>query len=321
MGLPALSIIICTYNGKRLVKRLLDSINEQDYDGKLEIICVDGGSGDGTLELFKRYNVKVYHNKKKFPEGAGMGKAQGVEIAHGEFVLIVDQDNKLIGKGCLKELIKPLVIDKEIFGCACRLFVDKGDSVTNRYLSYVGTDPFASNRSIEGKMALGKIKLDDCGGYYSYKIKKEDNLCTGGNCFVYRKKFLEKIGGYTQDVDVIGAFVNLGIDKMAVPKNAYTHHLAVSGFKEFLVKKWRWGWHYAFENRENRTAGWYPNGFRETIRFGGYLLFNLIFIPNLVIGIKKTLQYKDAVWLMHPVAVFFNTAIYCLIGFLGLVKR
>ena len=186
MEFPSLSIVICTYNGKNLVKRLLDSIFEQDYNGKIEVICVDGGSEDGTLELLKKYKVKIHHNKARFPEGKGMGKYQGWALAKNELLLIVDQDNKLIGKDCLKELVKPLVEDKEIFGCACRLFIDKKDNLTNRYLSYVGTDPFASNKSIEGKMALRKIKLIDPDlGTWTYTYDLIGNLISqsggGGN--------------------------------------------------------------------------------------------------------------------------------------------
>ena len=167
----SISIVICTYNGQGLIKRLLDSIFSQNYSGKLEVICVDGGSGDGTLELLKKYKVKIHHNLKKYPEGRGMGKDQGVKLAKNEIILIVDQDNRLIGKDCLRNLVLPFLKDKEIFGAACRLYVDENDNLTNRYLSYVGTDPFASNRSLEGRMALEKIQLKDCGEYFSYVIK------------------------------------------------------------------------------------------------------------------------------------------------------
>lgn len=313
--------MICTYNGKALVQRLLESIQQQDYPGKIEIICVDGGSSDGTRELLKQFRVRIHHNKQRFPEGRGMGKAQGVELAQHEFVLIVDQDNMLVGKDSLKSLVGPLLADKEIFGVACRLYVEKQDNLTNRYLSYVGTDPFAAYRSIEGKLALGKIHLQDAGSYQSYVIQQHDNLCTGGNCFLYRKKDLDEIGGYTQDVDVIAALVRKGRKKIAIPKEARTHHLAVSGFWEFLKKKWKWGWHYALENSSGRNVSWYPRGFREHLWMMGYISGNLIVLPNLFIGMKQALHYRDAAWLLHPVAMFSNTGIYCCVGLLSLFKK
>ena len=318
---PSISIVVCTYNGREIVKRLLDSIFSQDYHGKLEVICVDGGSSDGTLELLKDYRVIIHHNKKKYPEGRGMGKDQGVKLAKHELILIVDQDNKLIGNDCLKNLVLPLMKDKEIFGVACRLYVDKNDNLTNRYLSYVGTDPFAANKSLEGRMALGKINLKNEEGYCSYVIKEEENLCTGGNCFVYRKSALDAVDGYTQDVDVINALLKKGVNKMAVAKGAYTHHLAINGFGEFLRKKWKWGWHYAFENKENRNVSWYPKGFKGHLGFAAYVLCNLIILPNVFIGVKQAIKYRDSCWLLHPIAMFCNTLIYCLIGFIRIFRR
>ena len=167
---PKISIVICTYNDKNLVKRCLDSIFSQSYKN-FEIICVDGGSKDGTLELLKKHKVKIINNKKRFPEGPGMGKSQGAIKAKGEIIAFIDQDNKLIGNNCLKELVFPLINDKEIFGVACKLYINKNDNITNRYLSYVGTDPFAVYRSLEGRMALNRIKLKDKGRYYTYYIK------------------------------------------------------------------------------------------------------------------------------------------------------
>src|SRR3989344_7474683 len=137
MKYPKISIIICTYNNKELVKRCLDSIFMQDYP-KFEVICVDGGSKDGTLKLLKQYKVKIINNKKRFPEGPGMGKSQGVKKAKGEIIAFIDQDNKLIEKNCLQELVFPLINDEDVFGCACRLYINKNDNIANRYLSYVG---------------------------------------------------------------------------------------------------------------------------------------------------------------------------------------
>ena len=198
MKYPKISIIICTYNNKDLVKRCLNSIFSQSYKN-FEVICVDGGSKDGTLNLLKKYKVKVIHNKKRFPEGPEMGKSQGVKKAKGEIIAFIDQDNKLIEKNCLQELVFPLINDEDVFGCACRLYIDKNDNFANRYLSYVGTDPFAIYRSIEGRMALDRINLKDEERYYTYKINLENCLCTGGNVFLVRKNLLNKTKGYVQE--------------------------------------------------------------------------------------------------------------------------
>ena len=321
MDWPNISVVICTYNGKHLVKRLLDSILHQDYpQQKLEIICVDGGSADGTLELLTKYPVRVHHNLKKFPEGKGMGKDQGVALATGKFILIVDQDNKFMGSHSFQFLVQPLLENHQIFGVACKLFVDKKDSITNQYLSFVGTDPFAANRSLEGRMALGNIQLQDEGNYYTYELTPEEQLCTGGNCFLYRASFLREIGGYSQDVDVIAALVAKHHTLLAIPKHVFTHHLAIKDFREFLQKKWKWGYHYAFENKHNRDVSWYPRGLKDMFIFGAYLLQNFLILPGLLMGIKQAIKHKNLSWLLHPVALFANTVIYSAIGTMKLLK-
>ena len=321
MEYPKVSFVICTYNAKDLVKRCLDSIFEQNYPkNKFEVICVDGGSKDGTLDLLKRYKVKIIHNKKRFPEGRGMGKAQGVKKAKGEIIAFVDQDNKLIGKSWLKEMVYPLMKDKEIFGVACKLYINKNDNITNRYLSYVGTDPFAIYRSIEGRMALNRIKLKDNGKYYTYNVTLENCLCTGGNVFLIRKNLLNKINGYVQDVEMIYSLCLLGINKLAIPKDAFTHHLTVNSFREFLKKRWMWVKHYSFKNRFKRNYSWLPRTFNEFIIFSLFIISNLIIVPNIIDALRKLIKTKNDSWLLHPIAMFLITLMYILIGSISFIK-
>ena len=306
---PKVSIIICTYNAKKLVKRCLDSIFSQNYKN-FEIICIDGGSKDGTLNLLKKYKVKIVHNKKRFPEGPGMGKAQGVKKAKGEIIAFIDQDNKLINENCLQELVFPLINDREIFGVACKLYINKDDNITNRYLSYVGTDPFAIYRSLEGRMALDRIKLKDEGEYFIYKINKENCLCTGGNVFLVRKNLLNKIHGYVQDIEMIYSLCLIGKNKLAIPKNAYTHHLTIHSFKEFLKKRWMWVMHYNKKNIYERKYSWMPRTFNEFLILFLFIFSNLTIIPNIFDSLRKLIKTKDAAWLLHPVAMFLITIMY-----------
>src|SRR3989344_4681940 len=291
--LPKVSFIIPTYNGKKLVKRCLNAILSQKYPRKnIEIIAVDGGSIDGTLELLKKYPVKIINNKKRFPEGKGMGKSQGVKAAN-----------------------------KEIIGFACKLKVEKRDNITNRYLSLVGTDPFAIYRSIEGRMALNKINLKDEGNYFTYIIKTENCLCTGGNCFIIRKKLLNEIHGYTQDVEMIYELASRGKNKLAIPKNAYTHHLTINNYLEFLKKRNFWAMHQRSKNLEGRKYSWEPKTFREYKTFLSFFIKAITIIPNFIISLKCYIKTKESAWLLHAPSVFLITLIYAKVGFQGMFKK
>lgn len=318
---PSISFIIPTYNGKELVKKCLDSIFSLEYDGKIEVIIMDGGSTDGNLELVKKYPVRLYHNKKRFPEGKGMGKDQAFRLAKNEIVAFVDQDNELIGKDWLKEMVKPFLNEKDLAGVACKLYVDKKDSLTNQYLSLIGTDPFAVYRSLEGKLGLNKIDLIDGGDYFLYKYDANDYLCAGGNCFLYLRKDLKKIGGYSQDVEVIYKLAKKGLNKIAIPKLPRTHHKTINSFISFLIKRFKWGWHYAFRNISNREYSWMPKSFREWGFLTCYILENLLIIPNLFVAIRRYIKTGEKAWILHPFAMFFVTLFYCIIGVISKLRN
>ncbi|MBC8427082.1 MAG: glycosyltransferase, partial [Deltaproteobacteria bacterium] len=46
-----ISIIIPTYNGGRIFSKCLEMIGQQDYGAEIQLIIVDSGSTDGTVEL------------------------------------------------------------------------------------------------------------------------------------------------------------------------------------------------------------------------------------------------------------------------------
>jgi glycosyltransferase involved in cell wall biosynthesis len=74
--LPALSVVIPTYNSERTLRECLESIKNQDYPkNKIEIIIADGGSTDRTMEIARKYTNKNSQNLLRTGEA---GKAVGV---------------------------------------------------------------------------------------------------------------------------------------------------------------------------------------------------------------------------------------------------
>ena len=284
---PKFSIVIALAPYRNA--EVLSSLKKLDYDKrKYEVIIKKG------------YNPSENRN-------------YGIKKAKGEIIAFIDQDNKLIGKNCLRELVYPLIKDTEIFGVACKLYVNKQDNIANRYLSYVGTDPFAVYRSVEGRMILDRINLNDNGRYHTYDINLENCLCTGGNVFLVRKDLLKKINGYVQDVEMIYSLCLMGINKLAIPKNAFTHHLTINSFKEFLKKRWYWAMHYNKKNIYKRNYSWFPRTFYEFIIFSLFMFSNLIIIPNLIDAIIKLIYTRDKAWLLHPISMFLITWIYIIV--------
>lgn len=89
-----ISVIIPVYNGERTIKECLKSIICQSYND-IEIIIVNDGSNDETLEVCKSINDSRITLYNKNNEGANSARAFGVKKAHGEYVYFVDADDTI----------------------------------------------------------------------------------------------------------------------------------------------------------------------------------------------------------------------------------
>ena len=93
------SIIIPTYNEAKVIIQKLNNIYSQDYPrNRFEVIIVDSGSTDETVELIHEW-VKNHRdvNVKVIEEGARMGKAHALNTAlrhaKGDIIMITDADS------------------------------------------------------------------------------------------------------------------------------------------------------------------------------------------------------------------------------------
>lgn len=91
-----ISIIIPTLNSSKHIDVLLKSIKKQK-NIKKEIILVDNGSVDSTLDIAKKYNVKIIMCSGKPPQVAKQ-RNMGATVAKGKYLYFVDHDMELTNK-------------------------------------------------------------------------------------------------------------------------------------------------------------------------------------------------------------------------------
>lgn len=92
--LNKVSVIVPIFNGEKYLKKCLDSIVNQTLKD-IEIILIDDGSTDNSLEIIKEYS-SLYNNIKYFykeNEGQAIARNLGIEKANGEFIAFVDSDD------------------------------------------------------------------------------------------------------------------------------------------------------------------------------------------------------------------------------------
>jgi glycosyltransferase involved in cell wall biosynthesis len=82
------SFVIPVLNEEKRLPVVLDSLQNQKVDD-MEIIVVDGGSSDRSVEIAERYGCKVVEVKER---GIGLARSVGVKHARGEFVFSCSAD-------------------------------------------------------------------------------------------------------------------------------------------------------------------------------------------------------------------------------------
>ena len=105
-GLPHVSVIVRAFNEEEHLGRLLEGIFVQKIDFTLEVILVDSGSTDGTLEVASGYPVKVVHIA---PEDFSFGRSLNVGIAEAraEICVIVSAHCYPMDSRWIPELVAP----------------------------------------------------------------------------------------------------------------------------------------------------------------------------------------------------------------------
>ncbi|QDO93683.1 glycosyltransferase [Formosa sediminum] len=103
---PFFSIIIPTYNSSEVLEVAINSIIKQTYKN-YEIVIIDGGSNDGTLDLLKNYVLK-YPNSIRFKSEKDKGiydaMNKGINFSEGEWLFFLGSDDYFYSATVFQEL-------------------------------------------------------------------------------------------------------------------------------------------------------------------------------------------------------------------------
>lgn len=103
------SIIIPVYNAEKYLRTCIDSLLQQTYKD-LEVILIDDESKDTSGDICDEYaskdpRVKVYHQKNS---GTSAARNTGINMASGDYVTFIDNDDYWSSKDCLQEIVLQL---------------------------------------------------------------------------------------------------------------------------------------------------------------------------------------------------------------------
>lgn len=189
---PDLSIVVISWRMRDLLQRMLASLRVHTPNLNLQIICIDNGSWDGTAEMVESEfpEVELLRN----PENLGVAPArnQGLALAKGEFVAILDADLEFI-EDALGPIVSLLRSRPEIGMAGCRLVFPDGTTQFNakRFPSFWAllSRRIPQTRLLDGGKALADHEMHD----WDRKSDREVDYLIGA-CQVFRKEVLRKVG-------------------------------------------------------------------------------------------------------------------------------
>ena len=178
-GKHKVSVILLTKNSAPTVEKSIGSIFQQTRQPD-EVVVVDGSSSDGTLEVVKKYPVKLVTEP-----GLGFGHARniGVKNASGDIVFFLDSDC-YAEPNWIGNALPHLDSNPEIAGVTGQTRLWNTESPVARFLAYVGgrmnmpTERSFMKIAPTMNLALKREVIDEVGGFDETLIRCEDTDLT-----------------------------------------------------------------------------------------------------------------------------------------------
>ncbi|MDT8421234.1 MAG: glycosyltransferase [Desulfuromonadales bacterium] len=172
------SVIIPMFNREKYISSAIDSVLSQDFEGLVEVIVVDDGSTDRSVEIARSYGEKIILVEK--PEsckiqGPSGARNRGLAIATHEYVSFLDSDDYYL-PGFLEKMIAELQANQEVGFVFCRLKRVDSDGVFSDWT----------------RTRMSRLDVEYPFLFRSYGINTDT--------IVLRKKVLGEVGVFREDL-------------------------------------------------------------------------------------------------------------------------
>jgi len=289
---PDVSIIVPAYNEEKTLAKTVDSLLDLDYPkDKLEIIIVNDGSTDRTLEIAGQYKEKGVIVLDKENGGKGSAMNLGIENASGELIASMDADSFATPES-LKRMVGHFD-DPGIAAVSPMMKVYKPKTIVQKI------------QRIEYMIMITTRKV----------ISFFEGIpVTPGPLSIYRASVFKELGGFEEDNLTEDQEMALRIQRahyrLRCAVSAVVYTTAPSGIRSLLQQRVRWnrGWLY---NVLLRKEGKYVNLMKP--EYGDFgILFALSCIGMFLGLIILFYSFANTLinWIQHP-------PIYYYLSFIG----
>jgi cellulose synthase/poly-beta-1,6-N-acetylglucosamine synthase-like glycosyltransferase len=218
----SVSVLIPAWNEEKTIKKTIESIFNIDYEIK-ELIVLNDGSTDKTRkiveELQKKYSNLKLINKENSSKGDSLN--QGIKVAKGELVVVVDADS-YPAKDSFRKLVG--FFDDEKVGAATCVFIPRNNNTFFEKLQDTEYHVIAFTRKLMGYVDAIYV--------------------TPGPLAMYRKTALQKIGGFdknnlTEDIEIAWSLTGAGY-KREMCLDTYATTTVPKTLKPWYRQRRRW---------------------------------------------------------------------------------
>lgn len=210
---PLVTIVVTVYNAEQTIGRCLDSVTKLEYPKeKLQVIVVDDGSTDNSLNIVKEYDVNLI---RKNHGGYPSAMNSGIRSAHGSIIVIIDSD---------------IIVTEDWLFKVLEEFVDSKVGIVGGYVATIETKSFWSR--------LAGYEIED--RYDKIRSKYVDYVST--TCTAYRKEVFNDVGLFDErlrrdsDEDFVHRAFRAGW-KIVLRKDAVCFHEWKSSFKSYFKQQ------------------------------------------------------------------------------------
>jgi cellulose synthase/poly-beta-1,6-N-acetylglucosamine synthase-like glycosyltransferase len=217
---PSVSLVIPAYNEEDTIAMTIESALSVDYPD-YEVIVVNDGSEDDTLEIVKEYeesgDVKLIDQEN---QGKGAALNAGLEIAEGELFGVVDADSRL-KKNSLKNIVSEMT--DEMVGIASAMKVYQPSNLLQKmqWLEYM----------------VGIFLRNIMGSIDAIHV-------TPGPLSIYRTDKLEELGGFDEDTLVEDQEICFRFQdnhyRVGHSRKGEVYTVAPKTVREFYDQRYRW---------------------------------------------------------------------------------
>lgn len=208
---PIVSVIFVSYNTRKLTAKAIDLVNKsQGFDqGEVDIIVVDNNSSDDTVSYLKKNHQEVTLLENKTNRGFGVGNNQGLKVAKGKYILLLNTD-AFVQSDTLKKLTEILEKNQDIVSVGPQL--KNPDGSLQSSLGYFPN--FA--RVVAWMLWLDKLPIIKNlfpNPYHVFDPQKHETDqypdWLMGACVMFRKQELEGIRGFDEKIFMYAEEVEL----------------------------------------------------------------------------------------------------------------